>query len=190
MLVIPPVSDRGVTKPRIEASTIYPNASKKAWFAVYTAPRHEKFVQAQLVAKQIQSFLPLYATIRRWKNGVRREIQHPLFPGYVFVRMGSGEQLPVLQTSGVVYIVGNGTQPSPLDDREMQALRIGAQRAVLVPYPFLCAGDPVCITRGPFQGIKGWVEQDGGDLSFVITLELIKKSFAIRVNACDLELAG
>jgi hypothetical protein len=91
----PPLPNRGLTKPRVEASAIDPDASKKSRFAVYTAARHEKFVQAQLIAKQIQSFLPLYATARRWKNGVRREIQHPPLPGYVFVRLGSDERLPV-----------------------------------------------------------------------------------------------
>jgi transcription antitermination factor NusG len=190
VLVIPPVSDRGVTKPRVEATPIYPGTSRKTWFAVYTAPRHEKYVQAQLVAKQIQSFLPLYASTRRWKNGVRREIQHPLFPGYVFVCLAADERLPVLQTSGVVYFVGNGATPSPLDDYEMNALRVGAQRASLVPHPFLSTGDTVCITRGPFRGVKGYVEQDGGDLTFVVTIQLIQKSFAIRVQADDLELAS
>jgi Transcription termination factor nusG len=91
----PPLSDRGLTKPRSETSAIYANASKKSWFAVCAAPSREEFVQAQLIAKQIRSFLLLYATARRWKNGVRREIQHPLLPGYVFVRLGSDERLPM-----------------------------------------------------------------------------------------------
>jgi transcription antitermination factor NusG len=190
VLVIPPVLDRGVTKPRAETSAIFPCASKRTWFAVYTAPRHEKFVQAQLIAKQIQSFLPLYTTIRKWKNGVRREIRHPLLPGYVFVCLDADERLPVLQTSGVVYFVGNGTAPSPLDDYEMHALRVGAERSSLVPHAFLSTGDSVCITRGPFRGVRGYVEQDGGDLTFVVTIQLIQKSFAIRVLADDLELAS
>jgi transcription antitermination factor NusG len=190
VLVIPPVSDRGVTKPRVEASAIYPAASKKTWFAVYTAARHEKFVQTQLVAKQIQSFLPVYTATRRWKNGVRREIQYPLFPGYLFVCVDAQERLPVMQTSGVVSIVGNGTSPLPVDDHEMHALRIGAQRASLVPHPVPCTGDTVCIKRGPFQGVKGHVEQDRGNLTLVVTVQLIQRSFAIGVQACDLELAG
>jgi transcription termination/antitermination protein NusG len=123
---------------------------------------------------------------------VRREIEHPLLPGYVFVCLGDGEWLPVVQTSGVVYIVGNGSSPLPLDDHEMHALRVGAQRASLMPrpFPFPCAGDAVRITRGPLRGVKGYVEQDGSDLTFVVTIELIQKSFAINVHACDLELAG
>jgi transcription antitermination factor NusG len=190
VLVIPPVSDRGLTRPPVEAIDSHSKAGKKAWFAAYTAPRHEKFVQAQLVAKQIQSFLPLYTVVRRWRNGVRRAIQYPLLPGYVFVCLGAGERLPVLQTSGVIYLVGNGSSPLPLEDHEMQTLRVGAQRASLIPHPFLSAGDTVCITRGPFQGVKGQVEQVGGDLTFVVTIQLIQRSFAIRVDISDLELAG
>ena len=190
MLFVPSVSDRGETKPRVEASATHPSVSKKKWFAVYTAARHEKFVEAQLTAKQIQSFLPLYTTVRRWKNGVRREIQNPLFPGYVFVCVDASERLPVVQTRGVVYIVGNCAAPLPIDDREMHALRIGAQRASLSPYPLLSPGDTVCIKRGPFQGVKGHVQRDRGNLTFVVTIQLIQRSFAIGVQACDLELAG
>jgi transcription antitermination factor NusG len=185
-----PVSDRGGTLPRVEAGAPHSGAPKKTWLVVYTAPRHEKFVQVQLIAKQIQSFLPLYTTIRRWKNGVRREIQHPLFPGYVFVWVDANERLPVLQTSGVVYFVGNGKSPLPVDDHEMQALRIGAQHASLAPHPLLCAGDTVCIKRGPFQGVRGHIEQDRGNLTFVVTIHLIQRSFTIGVQACDLELAS
>jgi transcription termination/antitermination protein NusG len=190
VVVLHSVSDRGLMRPLVGASDSHPKVVKRAWFAVYTISRHEKFVQAQLTAKQIQSFLPLYKVERRWRNGVRREIQYPLFPGYVFVCLGAGEVLPVLQTSGVVYIVGNGRAPLPLDDQEMCALRVGVQRGSVMPHPFLCAGDKVCITRGPFQGVRGYVEQDSGNLALVVTIRLIHSSFAIRVQSGDLELAG
>lgn len=190
MLVIPSVSDRGEAKLRVEASAPHSSVCKKKWFAVYTAARHEKYVQAQLKAKQIQSFLPLYTTERRWKNGVRREIQYPLFPGYVFVCVDANERLPVVQTTGVVYIVGDRTAPLPVDDQEMHALRIGAQRASLSPYPLPAPGDTVYIKHGPFQGVKGHVQRDRGNLTFVVTIQLIQRSFAIGVQACDLELAG
>jgi transcription antitermination factor NusG len=179
-----------VTKPRLEASAVYPDASSKAWFAVYTAPRHEKFVQAQLMAKQVQSFLPLYTVVRQWRNGVRREIEHPLLPGYIFVRLGAGDRLAVLQTAGVLYLVGNGTSPTALDDHEIHPLRVGAQRGSLAPHPFLCAGDTVRIARGPFAGVKGHVQRDGGNLTVIVNIQLIQRSFAIRVDAGDLALAG
>lgn len=190
MLAFPPALDRGLTLPPIEASRVFSHVVKKMWFAAYTAPRHEKFVQAQLTAKQIQSFLPVYSVVRRWKNGVRREIQHPLFPGYIFVRFDANERLPVMQTAGVVYIVGNGSSPFPVDDQEIHALRVGTQYTSLAPHPAVSVGDTVCIKRGPFQGVRGHVQRDRGNLTFVVTIQLIQKSFAIGVQACDLELAG
>jgi transcription antitermination factor NusG len=163
-------------------------SSGATWYAAYTEPRHEKFVQAQLVAKEIQSFLPLYRTVRRWNNGVRREVEHPLFPGYVFVCMGAPDRLPVMQTTGVVYIVGNGKSPLPLHEHEVQALLFGAQGGSLMPHPFPCKGEKVCITSGPFRGVTGYVQQHQGHLTLVVTIQLIQKSFAIRVKTSDLAL--
>lgn len=191
MFVVPPTSDLASTRTPSENISGQPKNGGEAWFAAYTSPRHEKFVQAQLAAKQIQSFLPLYKTVRRWNNGVRKEVEHPLFPGYVFVRLRAADRLPVMQTAGVVYIVGNRAAPLPLDDREMRALRVGCQRASIMPHPFLCKGDKVCITSGPFQGVTGYVQQHHqGDLTLVVTIELIQQSFALHVKTSDLSLAG
>lgn len=163
---------------------------KGSWSAVYTRPRHEKIVQARLTSKQIHSFLPVYLVQRRWGNGVRRAIQHPLFPGYVFVCLGVADRLPVLQTSGILHIVGNGSSSLSLDDCVMEALRIAGQNASLMPHPFLCAADTYQIARGPFRGLKGHVEKDGGDPTFVVSIRSIRSSFSIRVHSNDLELIG
>lgn len=165
-----------------------PEPVTDAWFAVYTAPRHEKAVRARLSAKQIRSFLPVYSTARRWRNGVRREIQHPLWPGYLFVHFGIDERIRVLQTPGVLHIVGNGLSPLMLDDHDIHALRMGGQCASLQPHPFLSADNIVCITRGPLQGLEGYVEKDGCDLIFVVNIHSIQRSFSIRVEATDLVL--
>ena len=190
MVVTPPVSHLASTLIARENVNAHSRNGGAAWFAVYTEPRHEKFVQAQLVAKQIPSFLPLFRTVRKWNNGVRREIEHPVFPGYVFVSMGVSDRLPVIKTTGVVYIVGNRTSPLPLHDYEMQALRIGAQRGSLMPHSFPCRGDEVCITSGPFQGVTGYVQEHQGDLTLVVTIQLIQKSVAIRVNTSELVLTA
>src|SRR2546426_5967467 len=51
------------------------------WHAIYTCSRHEKSVSRQLREKQIDCFLPLYHSVRRWKDR-RKELDLPLFPGY------------------------------------------------------------------------------------------------------------
>ena len=87
-------------------------------------------------------------------------------------------------------LLETGRRLLALDDHEMHALRIASQCALLRPHAFLCPANTVCITQGPLQGLKGYMEKHGCDLMFVVNIHLIQKSFAIRVHATDLELAG
>ena len=50
------------------------------WFAVYTSPRHEKAVARHFEFRTIESFLPLYMEMHRWKNGCRVMWSSPSFP--------------------------------------------------------------------------------------------------------------
>src|SRR5271156_5225516 len=59
-----------------------PIAPVTNWYALYTAPRHEKFVADQMDRQGISCFLPLYRSVRRWKDR-RKELAMVLFPGYV-----------------------------------------------------------------------------------------------------------
>ena len=63
-----------------------PVPNRHRWYAAYTCARHEKRVAQQLEVRQVENFLPLYRSVRRWKDR-RKELQLALFPGYVFVRM-------------------------------------------------------------------------------------------------------
>ena len=54
------------------------------WYALYTHPRHEKQVAYQIELRRMSCFLPLYRSVRRWKDR-RKELEMALFPGYVFV---------------------------------------------------------------------------------------------------------
>jgi len=78
------------------------------WYAAYTCARHEKRVAEQLERRSVESFLPLYETVHRWKNG-RARVQLPLFPGYVFVRVALQDRLRVLEIPSVVRLVRDGS---------------------------------------------------------------------------------
>ena len=58
-----------------------------AWWALYTRHQHEKAVAEMLSAKDLEVFLPLYESRRRWKDRCKT-LSLPLFPGYLFVRGG------------------------------------------------------------------------------------------------------
>jgi transcription antitermination factor NusG len=170
-----------------ENASVLAKSLNEAWFAVSTKPRHEKFVHARLMAKRIRSFLPLYTAVRQWRNGARREVRHPLWPGYLFVCVGADERIPVLVTPGVRHIIGEGSSALALDDHEMHALGICGQCEWLLRHPFLSTVNTVCITRGPLQGLKGQVERVGRNLLFVVSFQVIQRSFAFRVRADDIK---
>jgi len=85
------------------------------WYAAYTCAKHEKRVGAELGARAVEHFLPLYSSVRRWKDR-RVQLEFPLFPGYVFVRLALRDRLRVLQIPGVVRLVGFNGLPAALPD--------------------------------------------------------------------------
>lgn len=159
------------------------------WYAAYTSARHEKKVAAQLEERTVECFLPLYETVRRWKN-MRARVQLPLFPGYVFVRMPLRDRLKVLQLPGVVRLVGFNGLPQSLPDDDIEKLRTGlGQRLRAEPHPYLTAGRRVRIAGGPLAGFSGIIVRRKGSLRVVISLDLLTRSVAVDVDSADLEAA-
>ena len=108
------------------------------WYAAYTAPRHEKYVTQQMDGRRIHCFLPLYRSVRRWKDR-RMQVELPLFPGYVFVHLALRDRLQVLQLPGVVQLVSFSGKPAALPDarNRSSAQRVGGQflrGAASLPY--------------------------------------------------------
>jgi len=157
------------------------------WYAVYTVPQHEKSALKQLEMREIESFLPTYETVRVWKNRQRMKLILPLFPTYLFVHINSRERAKVLQSPGVLQIVGNSRECVPLPDSEVEFLRSDFCRQRIEPYRDLVIGEKVRIKSGVMQGLLGTLIRKSNSLRFVLTLELINQHAAIQVDAEDLE---
>jgi transcription antitermination factor NusG len=157
------------------------------WYAVYTAANHEKRVHEQLGQRSVASFLPLYETVRRWKDR-RKRLELPLFPGYVFVRLALVDRLRVLQIPSVVRLVGFNGQATPLSDEEIEGLRNGLAKGVLAqPCPFLTVGRRVRIKSGPLEGRQGILLRRKAGLRVVLSIDLIMRSIVVDVEAKDVE---
>ncbi|HSE42124.1 MAG TPA: transcription termination/antitermination NusG family protein, partial [Acidobacteriota bacterium] len=89
--------------------------ARKDWYAVYTIVRHEKTANTMLAEKGIETYLPLREVRSRWKDRIKK-IQLPLFPGYLFVCISNlpGERFNILNTQGVVRLLGTGSDPVPV----------------------------------------------------------------------------
>ncbi len=103
--------------------------AEQHWYAAYTCAQHEKRVAAELGMREVERFLPLYSSVRRWKDR-RVTLDLPLFPGYVFVRLALRDRLRVLQIPSVVRLVGFNGLPAALPEEEMEILRSGLCRSL------------------------------------------------------------
>ena len=175
------------SNPALQSLRAVPLAPDRKWYAVFTAPLHEKSAIKHLDMREIESFLPTYETVRVWKNRQRMKLILPLFPTYLFVRINSRERAKVLQTPGVLQIVGNRTESVPLPDSEIEFLRSGFCRQRIEPYRELIVGEKVRIKSGVMQGLQGTLVRKSNSMRFVLTLELINQHAAIQVDAEDLE---
>jgi transcription termination/antitermination protein NusG len=166
-----------------------PDACKPRWFVVHTRSRHEKSASELLRRKDIETFLPLYHSTRRWQNG-DHEVHLPLFPGYTFVRMALRDRLEVLKVPGVVRLVGVRHTAVPLDDAEVEGLRQALAAGVSVaPHPYLIVGRRVRITAGPLTGREGILVRRRGALRMVLSIDLIQRSVLVDLDASELEPA-
>ncbi len=162
---------------------------QESWFAIQTRPRYEKKVTAELHEKGIQTFLPLNSAVHQWSD--RRRVVHlPLFPGYVFVRIARSlsERIAVLRTNGVASFVGVRNMGVPIPDSEIDAVRaVVEERIPFEPYPYLKIGQRVCIRGGCLDGVSGVLTAVNGDQSLIISVNLIQRSIAMRIEGYRVE---
>jgi transcription antitermination factor NusG len=157
------------------------------WYAVYTWAHHEKRVAEQMGQRQIQGFLPVYRSIRRWKDR-RKEIEMALFPSYVFVHLALKDRVRVLEIPGVVNIVSARGKPTPLADHEIESFQRGLQGCVrMEPHPFLQVGRRMRVQAGPMAGLEGILLRRKDGLRLVVSIEILMRAVAVEIDEGDVE---
>lgn len=153
------------------------------WFALQVRAGMEKIAAASLRGKGYEDFLPLYRVQRRWSDRIK-EVEVPLFPGYLFCRFDPLDRLvPVLTTPGVSRIVSAGRTPIPIPEQEMEAVHTIIQSGLAAePWPFLRAGCQIAIDRGPLAGLDGVLTRVAGGHRLVVSVSLLQRSVAVQVD--------
>lgn len=168
-----------------------PASDELRWYAIYTRSRHEKRIKDRLDGQSLESFLPLYQAVHRWKDR-RMLVSLPLFPGYLFVRMVLPEhRRPVVTLPGVVNLVGRPGCPTPIEDHEIETLRLCSLRGQsMMPHPYLTAGRRVRVLRGPLADLEGVLVRRKGKSRLILSIKLIARSVAVEVDGRDVVAIG
>jgi transcription antitermination factor NusG len=157
--------------------------AKFPWFALQVRARQEASVGEQLKGQGYERFLPVYKLRKRWSDRIK-EIEAPLFPGYLFCRFNPHDRLPILKTPGMIQIVGFNNIPAVVDENEILSI----QRLVLSgiqhqPCPFLAVGDRVRISAGPLLGLEGLLIDIKGSHRLVLSVSLLQRSVAVEIDS-------
>ena len=135
------------------------------WYVVHTYSGYENKVKANIESlienRKLQDqitevIVPLHKVYEE-KNGVRKEVDKKLFPGYVLLKMDMNDETwyVVRNTRGVTGFVGPGSKPVPLSEKEIKSMGIDLELFTID----VEIGDTVTVTDGPFEGSVGVVQE-------------------------------
>jgi len=163
-------------------SVLNGSSSKPSWFALQVRSRKESYVASQITGQGFECLLPTYKSIRKWSDRVK-ELEQPLFPGYLFCRFDFQNRRPVITTPGVLQIVGYGRTAIPVSDEEVQALQLAVASGIpKQPWPYLEVGQRVRVNYGTLTGLEGILVNVKGNHRVVLSVTLLQRSVAMEVE--------
>jgi transcription antitermination factor NusG len=159
-----------------------PSGNPTAWFALRVRNRAEELVGSALESKGYEVFAPTYLDCRKYAGRIKK-VNAALFPGYLFCRFDVNNRLPLLTTNGVHHIVSLGGTPTPIDEAEVEAIRLVVRsECQAIPWPYLNTGHRARIENGPFAGLEGIVMTFKGSERLVLSVHLLQRSVAVEID--------
>jgi transcriptional antiterminator NusG len=155
----------GPTEEEIKTAS---ESSDAKWYIVHTYAGHENKVARNLKQRlETMGFetrifdiiVPTRTTIKV-SGGKKEEVQEKIFPGYVLVKMILDDEswLLVRTTQGVTAFIGAGNKPTPISEKEVEAIQqFMTQEEPLYKTAFV-VGEAVKITDGPFADFLGTID--------------------------------
>jgi transcription antitermination factor NusG len=159
------------------------SSSKVSWYALQVRSRKENYVASQITGQGYECLLPTYKSVRQWSDRVK-ELEQPLFPGYLFCRFDYQDRRPLITTPGVLQIVGSGRQAVPVPDEEIRSLQLALSSSLSKqPWPYLEVGQRVRVNYGSLTGLEGILVNLKGNHRVVLSITLLQRSVAMEVDS-------
>lgn len=159
-----------------------------SWYVVYTYPKQERRIFADLLKESINAFLPFQKVVRQWSDR-KKKLEVPLFPNYVFVQMPEKDRFKVFNVAGVTRFISFGGKPAVVSEDEINTIKqlvnhdISFEKEVS-----LTSGDKVKVVQGPLTGRSGVLLEKKGGKRFGIHFDSIALSISIDIQHDFLEL--
>lgn len=159
------------------------------WFAIYTFPRAEKKIYAELVKKGIDAYLPLQRSLKLWSDR-KKWVEEPLFKSYIFVHVFDPDYLTVLNTPGVVRYVTFEGRAVPIPEQQIEAIRYylstDDQSGELTEE--LAPGRIIEVLKGPLRGLRGELVEISGKHRVKVEISAIAQSILVTIPLSQLRI--
>lgn len=162
------------------------------WFAIQTRYRYEQRVAGDLSAKGIENYLPLLHELHQWKDR-SRFVDVPAFTGYLFVRIAPAveNRVRVLETAGVVRMLGTNGHPEIVSEPEIASLQLSLMSGhTCSRHPYLAVGSQLRILRGPLAGLEGRLQRNANAFRIVVSVASIGQAISVELSSSDVQLFG
>jgi transcriptional antiterminator RfaH len=154
------------------------------WLVCHTKPRCEKKFAALMEAEQLEHYLPLIGSIRRYGQQTKR-FTKPLFPGYVFAQVSADKKTRIYQQdllARAIVVEDVARFLRQLDDVR-KIVASGLEMSVM---PLLTKGRRVKIVGGPLHGLEGLVDNPASPQGVFISVDVLQQGLLVKVPAENL----
>jgi transcriptional antiterminator RfaH len=159
------------------------------WYLIHTKPRQEKCALQNLEQQGYQCYLPTYPS-EKLCQGNLLVLDGPLFPRYLFIRLGHGGSTkswaPIRSTKGVNRLVSFGIEPAKIDDGLIDLLRAHETTTQSKKKLLFLPGEKVRLTEGVFAGVEGFYQIASAERRVMVLIELLGKSVKVPVSPASL----
>ena len=169
------------TKEKTEKAAVAPDNAR--WYIIHTYAGHENKVARSLKQRMeamgfddriFDIVVPTRDTIKV-AQGKKETVKEKIFPGYVLVKMVLDDETWFLirSTQGVTSFIGAGNKPTPISEKEVEAIQQFMQQATPTFQTNYTIGEAVKITDGPFADFLGTIDsidQEKGKLHVLVSI--------------------
>ncbi len=179
------------------------NTATKRWYVVHAYSGFEKSVQKALLERITragmedkfgQILVPVEEVVEM-KAGQKSISERKFFPGYVLVEMEMTDDSwhLVKNTAKVTgFIGGTANRPTPISQREVDAILHQIQEGVEKPKPKVLfeVGEAVRVKEGPFTDFHGNVEEVNYDKSKLrVSVSIFGRATPVELEFSQVEKA-
>ena len=162
--------------------------SEAKWYVVHTYSGYENKVKANIektienrkLQDQILEVSVPLEKVTEVKNGIKKQVERKLFPGYVLLNMIMNDDTwyVVRNTRGVTGFVGPGSKPVPLTESEMINMGIAKTEIELD----VEVGDNVVVTSGVWENTSGIIKSiNEHKQTVIISIEMFGRETPVEL---------